>query len=59
MRADRHPTVQSRRSDRDRAREILALTKWNQTRPDGRFPVTLRTANQVKSVLRFCQPMML
>ena len=26
----------------------------NQTRPDGRFPVTLRTANQVKSVLRFC-----
>jgi hypothetical protein len=38
------------------AAEVLALTKmnWNQTRLDGRLPVTLRTANQVKSVLRFC-----
>jgi hypothetical protein len=39
-------------------REILALTKmnWNQTRLDGKLPVTLRTAEQVKRVLRFCDP---
>ena len=45
-------------SHRDIASEILALTKmnWNQTRLDGRLPVTLRTANQVKSILRFCAP---
>ena len=44
-------------SHRDIAGEILALTKmnWNQTRLDGRLPVTLRTANQVKSILRFCR----
>jgi hypothetical protein len=43
---------------RDIAGEILALTKmnWNQTRLDGRLPVTLRTANQVKAILRFCAP---
>jgi hypothetical protein len=29
---------------------------WNQTRLDGRMPVTIRTANQVKSILRFCAP---
>jgi hypothetical protein len=40
------------------SQEVLALSKmnWNQTRLDGRLPVTLRTANQVKSVLRFCGP---
>ena len=45
-------------SQRDIAGEILALTKmnWNQTRLDGRLPVTLRTANQVKAILRFCAP---
>ncbi|MFJ3656488.1 hypothetical protein ACIPPR_24680 [Streptomyces nigra] len=44
------------RDPRELAAELLALTKmnWNQTRLDGRLPVTLRTANQVKSVLRFC-----
>jgi hypothetical protein len=44
------------RSPRSQAAEILALTKmnWNQTRLDGREPVTIRTANQVKAVLRFC-----
>lgn len=37
------------------ATEVLALTKmnWNQTRLDGKLPVTLRTAKQVKQVLRF------
>lgn len=37
------------------AEEVLALSKmnWNQTRLDGRLPVTLRTADQVKRVLRF------
>jgi hypothetical protein len=46
------------RGARDLALETLALTKmnWNQTRLDGRLPVTLRTANQVKAVLRFCGP---
>jgi hypothetical protein len=40
------------------AAETLALTKmnWNQTRLDGKLPVTLRTAAQVKQVLRFCTP---
>lgn len=35
--------------------EVLTLSKmnWNQTRLDGRLPVTLRTAEQVKRVLRF------
>ena len=44
------------RSARDIGAETLALTKmnWNQTRLDGRDPVTLRTANQVKAILRFC-----
>jgi hypothetical protein len=44
------------RSARDIGCETLALTKmnWNQTRLDGRDPVTLRTAHQVKAVLRFC-----
>ncbi|MEU9246912.1 hypothetical protein [Streptomyces sp. NPDC048385] len=46
------------RDPRELAAEVLALTKmnWKQTRLDGRLPVTLRTANQVKSVLRFCPP---
>jgi hypothetical protein len=45
-------------SYRDIASEVLALTKmnWNQTRLDGRLPVTLRTANQVKAILQFCTP---
>jgi len=51
-------TVTASLSHRDIAGEILALTKmnWNQTRLDGRLPVTLRTANQVKAILRFCAP---
>jgi hypothetical protein len=51
-------TVTASLSQRDIAAEILALTKmnWNQTRLDGRLPVTLRTANQVKAILRFCAP---
>jgi hypothetical protein len=46
------------RSPEELAMETLALTKmnWNQTRLDGRLPVTLRTAHQVKRVLRFCAP---
>jgi hypothetical protein len=38
--------------------EVMALSKmnWNQTRLDGRLPVTLRTAEQVKRVLRFVDP---
>ncbi|MGN9821837.1 argonaute/piwi family protein [Streptomyces sp. SD11] len=50
--------VSAVRNPREMATEVLALTKmnWNQTRLDGRLPVTLRTANQVKSVLRFCPP---
>jgi hypothetical protein len=45
-------------SGRGIGNEILALTKmnWNQTRLDGRLPITIRTANQVKSILRFCSP---
>ncbi|TFE25096.1 hypothetical protein E0F15_20450 [Frankia sp. B2] len=40
------------------ASEILALSKinWNQSRLDGKFPITLQTAEQVKQVLRFCDP---
>jgi len=51
-------TVTASLSNREIAGEILALTKmnWNQTRLDGRLPVTLRTANQVKAILRFCEP---
>jgi hypothetical protein len=46
------------RSPRDLAVELLALSKmnWNQARLDGRLPITLRTAEQVKRVLRFCDP---
>lgn len=46
------------RSPRDVATELLALSKmnWNQARLDGRLPITLRTAEQVKRVLRFCDP---
>jgi hypothetical protein len=46
------------RSPRDLAVELLALSKmnWNQARLDGRYPITLRTAEQVKKVLRFCDP---
>jgi hypothetical protein len=45
-------------SPRELGVEILALSKmnWNQTRLDGRFPITLRTADQVKQILRFCDP---
>jgi hypothetical protein len=45
------------RSIKTLAEEIMALSKmnWNQTRLDGRLPVTLRTAEQVKRVLRFLE----
>ncbi len=51
------PTLLTR-SSRDVAIELLALSKmnWNQARLDGRYPITLRTAEQVKKVLRFCGP---
>lgn len=46
------------RSPREIATELLALSKmnWNQARLDGRYPITLRTADNVKRVLRFCEP---
>lgn len=45
-------------SPRELATEVLALSKmnWNQSQLDGRFPITLRTADQVKQILRFCNP---
>jgi hypothetical protein len=45
-------------SPRELAIEILALSKmnWNQSRLDGRYPITLQTAEQVKHILRFCDP---
>ena len=45
-------------SPRELGVEILALSKmnWNQSRLDGRLPITLRTAEQVKKILRFCDP---
>jgi hypothetical protein len=50
--------AQLTRSPRDVAMELLALSKmnWNQARLDGRYPITLHTAEKVKRVLRFCQP---
>ena len=49
--------VDAGRSPSELARETLALTKmnWNQTRLDGLLPVTLRTTDQVRKVLRFCR----
>lgn len=46
------------RSHREVAMEMLALSKmnWNQARLDGRYPITLQTAEKVKRVLRFCNP---
>ena len=45
-------------SPRELSVEILALSKmnWNQSQRDSRFPITLRTADQVKRILRFCDP---
>ena len=45
-------------SPRELGTEILALTKmnWNQSRLDARFPITLKTTDQVKQILRFCDP---
>jgi hypothetical protein len=37
-------------------RGVLSKMNWNQARLDGRLPITLRTAEQVKRVLRFCDP---
>lgn len=47
-------TVQTESSPEFLAAEILALTKmnWNQTRLDGRIPITLRTARTVGNILR-------
>jgi hypothetical protein len=46
------------RSPREVAMELLALSKmnWNQARLDGRYPITLYTAEKVKRILRFCDP---
>lgn len=48
----------SERSLQALAEEALALTKmnWNDTRLDGRAPITLRTSKQVGEVLRFTSP---
>jgi hypothetical protein len=45
-------------SPRELGTEILALSKmnWNQSRLDARLPITLKTADQVKHILRFCDP---
>lgn len=47
-------TVVAESSPEALASEVLALTKmnWNQTRLDGRIPITLRTARTVGSILR-------
>jgi len=29
---------------------------WNQSRLDARSPITLKTTDQVKQILRFCDP---
>jgi len=43
-------------SPRELGTEILALSKmnWNQSRLDARLPITLKTADQIKHILRFC-----
>jgi hypothetical protein len=48
----------SERSLQSLAEETLALTKmnWNDTRLDGREPITLRSSKQVGQVLRFTAP---
>lgn len=40
------------------AEELLALTKmnWNQTQLDGRYPITLHTADRVGEILRHAPP---
>jgi hypothetical protein len=45
-------------SPRELGAEILALGKmnWNQSRLDARYPMTLKTTDQVKQILRFCDP---
>jgi hypothetical protein len=45
-------------SPRELGTEILSLSKvnWNHSRLDGRFPITLQTTEQVKQILRFCDP---
>ena len=45
-------------SPRELGSEILALSKmnWNQSRLDARSPITLKTTDQVKQILRFCDP---
>lgn len=49
--------IKVERSPEALATEILALTKmnWNDTQLDGREPITLRTADQVGSVLRYVE----
>ncbi|WP_344220113.1 hypothetical protein [Nonomuraea bangladeshensis] len=51
-------TAQLSVSPRELGVETLALSKmnWNQSRLDGRSPITLQTADQVKQILRFCNP---
>lgn len=47
-------TIDVESSPEELATEVLALTKmnWNQTRLDGRIPITLRTARTVGNILR-------
>ena len=48
----------SRSAPRELDTELLALSKmnWDQSRLDARLPITLKTADQVKHILRFCDP---
>jgi hypothetical protein len=45
-------------SPRELGTEVLALSKmnWNQSRLDARLPITIKTADQAKRILRFCDP---
>jgi hypothetical protein len=49
---------QSEQSAEHHAREILALTKlnWNNSRLDGREPITMRAAQSIGTILRHVPP---
>ena len=49
---------QSEQSAEQHAREILALTKlnWNNSRLDGREPITMRAARSIGTILRHIAP---
>ncbi len=49
--------AQTEESPKNLAREILALTKmnWNNTQFDAAFPITIKAARQVGSILRYLE----